>query len=43
MIYTGKEISQRFFDTFLQHVEILEKAGICKVDFQPLSYRGTLF
>ena len=43
MIYTGKEISQRFFDTFPQHVEILEKAGICKVDFQPLSYRGTLF
>jgi hypothetical protein len=43
MIYAGKEISQRFSTTLPGHVEILEKTGICKADFQPLSYRGTLF
>jgi len=31
------------FIAFQRQVEILEKTGICKADFQPLSYRGTLF
>ncbi len=43
MIYAGKEISQRFFDTFPQHVEISGRTTILNTDFQPLSYRGTLF
>jgi len=43
MIYAGKELSQRFSDTFPQHVEILRRAAILNTDFQLLSYRGILF
>ena len=43
MIYAEKEISQRFYATFPGHVEISGRTAILNTDFQPLSYRGTLF
>jgi hypothetical protein len=43
MIYAGKGIPRRFSGTFPGHVEISGGAPILNTDFQPLSYRGTLF